>query len=315
VRSLHRCARLRLAKRGLRLPFFPRCAATSQRFRLATLLIAGELTQKTGDIDLQVLTPGADLASYPAHIRQAPHRVLMLDYDGTLAPFHLRPDCAVPYPGVTALLQRIMEAGGTRVVIVSGRPARELPPLLAPERLPEIWGAHGWERLLPDGTLHVEEPHAIARAALTEAARAVRAIMPPEARLEEKLASIALHWRGLPADVAAQLRADATAAWDAAADGKGGVVELLPFEAGLELRALGFSKAHAVQAILGESASDSVVAYLGDDITDEDAFRAVRPRGMAVLVRSELRDTAADLWITPPAELLEFLEYWHVRRS
>lgn len=52
------------------------------------------------------------------------------------------------------------------------------------------------------------------------------------------------------------------------------------------------------------------MAYLGDDVTDEDAFHAVKPRGLAVLVRAELRETAADLWIRPPRELVAFLRSW-----
>ena len=52
------------------------------------------------------------------------------------------------------------------------------------------------------------------------------------------------------------------------------------------------------------------MAYLGDDRTDEDAFRALRGRGLSVLVRAEPRETAADAWIRPPEELIEFLRTW-----
>ena len=144
----------------------------------------------------------------------------MLDYDGTLAPFHIRPEEAVPYPEVAALLREIVAGGGTRIVVVSGRPAGELPPLLAIEPLPEIWGSHGWERLMPDGRHVVEQPAADARTALERAAEALQAAMPAHARLERKLASIALHWRGLPDEDAAQLQTRARAIWEPiAADG------------------------------------------------------------------------------------------------
>jgi trehalose-6-phosphatase len=65
-----------------------------------------------------------------------------------------------------------------------------------------------------------------------------------------------------------------------------------------------------VKAVLSDTAPDSPVAYLGDDITDEDAFQLVKAQGLAVLVRPEFRETAADLWIKPPQELLAFLERW-----
>ena len=260
---------------------------------------------------MQVLTPGLDMDGYAARIARAHERVLMLDYDGTLAPFHVRPDLAVPYPEAAASVREIVSASRTRVVIVSGRPADEIPPLLGLSPHPEIWGSHGRERLLPDGRRDVVEPDASARNVLAEAARAVESALAHGARIEKKLASVALHWRGLAPDVSERVRNDAINRWEPLA--LDSAVEVLPFDGGLELRARGHTKAHAVNAILAETASDGVVAYLGDDMTDEDAFRAIRPRGLAVLVRDELRETAADIWIEPPHELASFLQLWTVR--
>ena len=55
---------------------------------------------------------------------------------------------------------------------------------------------------------------------------------------------------------------------------------------------------------------DAPIAYLGDDRTDEDAFRALQGRGLTVLVRQELRPTSAELWLRPPDELMHFLNDW-----
>jgi trehalose-phosphatase len=261
---------------------------------------------------LQVLTPRVDLTEFASRIAHAPARVLMLDYDGTLAPFHVRPELASPYPEAAEALREIVAAGGTRVVIVSGRPADELPQLLGLDARPEIWGSHGWERLTPDGRRIVEEPGAAAREALAAAAEAVRRVMPEGARLEMKLASMALHWRALSESAAAKLKQDAAAAWKSHVDGK--TLELLPFDGGLEVRAVGCNKQYAVKAILSETADDAAVAYLGDDVTDEDAFRAVKLRGLGVLVRPEFRNTEADVWLRPPGELAEFLRQWRVEQ-
>ena len=257
---------------------------------------------------LQILTPGLDMAGFASRVARAPKRVLMLDYDGTLAPFHVRPDLAVPYPEAAAGLRGIASAGRTRVVIVSGRPADEVPPLLNLSPRPEIWGSHGRERLLPDGRRVVVEPDAAARAVLGEAASAVESALASGARIEKKLASVALHWRGLPDDVAQRVRDDALARWQPLA--RAAAVEVLPFDGGLELRAKGHTKADAVNAVLAETGTDGAVAYLGDDMTDEDAFRAIKPRGLAVLVRDELRETDADVWLKPPQELASFLQMW-----
>jgi trehalose-phosphatase len=261
---------------------------------------------------LQVLTPRVDWTGFVARIAQAPARVLMLDYDGTLAPFDVLPQRAVPYLEVESVLEEIVQAGGTRVVIVSGRPAEELLPLLALSQRPEIWGSHGWERLMSDGRRVIEEPGSTARGALAKAAAAIRSVMPPGARLEEKLASIALHWRGLPEDVAATFSDEAQERWRSYVGVNG--LELLSFDGGVELRVVGCNKQYAVKAVLSETMDGSAVAYLGDDITDEDAFRAVKPRGLGGLVRPEFRNTEADVWLQPPHELVAFLRHWRVKK-
>ena len=92
-------------------------------------------------------------------------------------------------------------------------------------------------------------------------------------------------------------------------------LNLLEFEAGLELRS-GRDKGGAVTAILEETAGPNPLsaphptAYLGDDLTDESAFRAVKGRGLGVLVRRQIRPTAADVWLRPPGELRGFLKRW-----
>jgi len=124
----------------------------------------------------------------------------------------------------------------------------------------------------------------------------------------QKPASVAVHWRGALALAAASIRGELARLWEPlAADG---MLEVLPFDGGVELRVRGRNKQDAVKAVLSETQGDAAVAYLGDDITDEDAFAVVKTRGLAVLVRPEFRMTAATLWIRPPRELVSFLERW-----
>ena len=249
-----------------------------------------------------------DLTQFFERVTRAPARVLMLDYDGTLAPFQVRPERAIPYPGVEELLDGIMAAERSRVVIVSGRSVGDLVPLLNLSRRPELWGAHGWERLLPDGRGARIPLDVNVRRQLDEGERRARELARAGARLETKPASVALHWRGTSALAAAKIRNALPRLWEPlAAEGE---LELLEFDGGLELRARGCNKQHAVKAVLSETPGDAAVAYLGDDLTDEDAFLAVKPRGLAVLVRSKFRETAADAWIRPPRELIAFLNRW-----
>jgi trehalose-phosphatase len=211
---------------------------------------------------------------------------------------------------VATVLEDIVQSRGTRVVIVTGRPAAELPPLLRLSVRPEIWGSHGSERLMPDGRRIVNDPGPKVREALEKAASLFRGKVPAGGRLEEKLASVALHWRGLAKEAAPTLQQEARARWQSFVNDEN--LELLPFDGGLELRAVGCNKQFAVKAVLSESIENTAAAYLGDDITDEDAFRAIKPRGLGVLVRSEFRQTEADVWLRPPEELIAFLGHWRV---
>ena len=153
----------------------------------------------------------------------------------------------------------------------------------------------------------MQEPDPAAREALVRAHDLAERCRIVGTRLERKPASIAFHWRGAPESAVGTLKKKVAAAWMPLTDG---ILEVLPFDGGLELRARGTNKQHAVKAVLSETAPDSPVAYLGDDMTDEDAFLLVKSQGLAVLVRPEFRETAADLWIKPPQELLAFLNRW-----
>jgi trehalose 6-phosphate phosphatase len=68
-----------------------------------------------------------------------------------------------------------------------------------------------------------------------------------------------------------------------------------------------------VRAILSEADAGAPVAYLGDDATDEAAFRAINcfgPHILSVLMRRQWHKTEADIWLRPPVELRGFLEDW-----
>lgn len=243
-----------------------------------------------------------------ARLEQARNAVLMLDYDGTLAPFRVDRAQARPYPGIPEALDAIMHQGSTRVVLVSGRRAAEVPPLLGTRNWPEVWGSHGWERLLPGGALTIEPAPPLALEALIEASASADPAQRLGARIEPKPSSVALHWRGIAEERIAKLRAAVEPAWIALC-GRAPLA-LLEFDGGLELRVTGRSKADAVLTVLSESGPDAPAAFLGDDLTDEDAFVALRGRALGVLVRAEHRPTAAQVWLRPPEELAAFLMHW-----
>ncbi len=232
---------------------------------------------------------------------------LLLDYDGTLAPFQRDRYRAFPYPGVTNLIRGIINTGRTRVVLVTGRTANDIIPLLGILPYPEIWGSQGLQRLSPDGTYEMPHLNDCVQQALVAAAEWLHD-QELYRMAEFKPGSIAVHWRGLPATAAEAIRERVLRGWGAIAERCHMI--LLPFDGGLEIRSPGRNKGDAVRTILAEMDEQAQVAFLGDDLTDEDAFRALEHRGLTALVRPEWRETAADLWIRPPEELLEFLVQW-----
>jgi trehalose-phosphatase len=240
-------------------------------------------------------------------VAKAPQSLLLLDYDGTLAPFQEQRDQALPYPGVVPLLQEIVRTGRTRMVIVSGRDTKETIPLLGIYPYPEVWGLHGLQRQKPSGNLETVPLTERSQAALSEADGWL-IYQQLRNKAEFKPGSIALHWRGLTDSEMEALRGRALLGWKPIAEHGG--LELLEFDGGLEIRVPDMDKGDVVHMLLNEISPEAPVAYLGDDATDEHAFQALRGRGLTILVRPRWRRTSAELWLKPPGELLDFLSRW-----
>jgi trehalose 6-phosphate phosphatase len=240
-------------------------------------------------------------------LESAPAAVLLLDYDGTLAPFHVDRFQALPYEGLSQLLEKIAGSGKTRLAIISGRPIFELKSLLQALDGVELWGAHGLERLLPNGCYG---ELAVDRKTVELLSQAKGHIVQAglEALAEIKPGGIAMHWRGLSESEAH--RAEASIRAVLKPFGEAPALRLLEFEQGVELRIAHPDKGDAVATVIEESGPQAEIAYLGDDHTDEDAFRVLNGRGLTVLVRSEYRETQAQAWLKPPGELATFLEEW-----
>lgn len=249
------------------------------------------------------------LDEFFAAVHSAPNSILLLDYDGSMAPFRVDRFKAGPYAGVRELLGRIQRAGRTRLAVITGRPAGEIEPLIALDSPIEVWGLHGAERITARGKRQVDLPSS----ATMEHLDAVRAQLRRDSfggLFEEKANAAVMHWRGIPRQRVRAIERSTRALFEPVAQLDG--LRLLEFESGLELRA-GRDKGGAVEAILSETAAGAPAAYIGDDITDESAFRAVNAPGrpsLSVLMRRERRKTDANVWLRPPAGLRMFLKRW-----
>ena len=236
---------------------------------------------------------------------------MLLDYDGTLAPFRVDRFTSKPWVGVREILQRIQRQGRTRLAVITGRPAAEIAPMLGLDPPLEVWGLHGAERLYPDGRRELEAAPAETQAKLEE----LRAWLRHDALgglFEDKANGVVMHWRGVSRKKAQAIEERTRALFEPLAWMEG--LALLEFDSGLELRA-GRNKGGAVEAILAETALVGPVAYLGDDFSDESAFRVVNKlgrKGLSALVKKAWRETAAEVWLQPPNEVKGFLERWAI---
>jgi trehalose 6-phosphate phosphatase len=223
-------------------------------------------------------------------IAAAPHVGLFLDFDGTLAPFHADRMQAYPLPGTREAIERIAAGSHTSVALVSGRPISEILELLGDIAV-TIVGAHGYEARLPDGNEMIitisPEQSAILDAAYAEALR----LFIPD-RVERKAASVAAHFRGLEPRAVADVEAQLERSWRAT--GVLDIVEFRPFNGGLELRAAGRNKGTAIEELLESMPPETLPVYIGDDDTDEDAFRQIAGRGIGIKVGPLDAVTAAD---------------------
>ena len=256
---------------------------------------------------MKVMNPNLDLETLRKSLCRRARKVLLLDYDGTLAPFHPNPEEALPYPGIREMLDKLLRQPELRLVMITGRWTKDLLPLLQMESGIEIWGSHGLERLWPDGSYEVAFMDETPLQGLVTADEWIEAISLC-GRIEKKPGSVAIHWRGLDEPSVAAIRDRVRPQWNRIAEAWG--LDLLDFDGGLELRVAVRNKGDAVRTILEETNGRAVVAYLGDDLTDEDAFRTLKGKGVGVLVREQWRPTEADIWIQPPQELLAFLAEW-----
>src|SRR5258708_6609473 len=121
-----------------------------------------------------------------------------------------------------------------------------------------------------------------------------------------------MHWRGASPRKARFIEQKTRALFEPLV--RLGGLELLEFASGVELR-VGRNKGGAVAAILQEAGRCAPVAFLGDDLTDEPAFRAVNSLGcpgFSALVRRQPRESEANVWLRPPGELRQFLKAWFV---
>ena len=225
----------------------------------------------------------------------AARRPLLLasDYDGVLSPLVDDPSAAGPEPGVAEALERLAAVDGVTVALVSGRGVADLQRTSGFTGSYRWVGSHGAEF---DGPLTGEL--ADRRDRLAERLEPVVA-EADGAWLEVKPASVAVHVRKVQDRVlAARVLENARAVADSS-------LTMKPGKDVLELAVTDADKGSAVARLVGELGVTGV-AYLGDDVTDEDAFRTLGPDALTVKVGQG--ETLARYRVADPAGARALLE-------
>ena len=230
---------------------------------------------------------------------------LFLDLDGTLAPIMPRPDDVGPDPYRARLLARLRGAFDDRVAVVSGRALSDLDHILSGGVM-AIAAVHGLVRRGADGVVTTLEPHEgleDARRILGELAHCERGLL-----FEDKGLSVALHYRAAPACGEAVIEAA-----ERLCQATGLVLQLGDMVA--ELRTPGADKGAAVRAFLREQPFEGAIpVFIGDDLTDEDGFKAAaRLGGFGVLV-GEPRPTEARYRLADTHAVYRWLEALSARQ-
>jgi trehalose 6-phosphate phosphatase len=246
------------------------------------------------------------LAAWRAAWRATGCLVLLLDFDGTLAPIVDRPEDAAALPEARDAVRLLAGRGDVRVAVISGRGLADVRGRLELEGA-DYAGNHGMEIEGP-GLSEVHPEARAARPRLDSAAAAVRPLVEevPGALLEDKGLTLSVHYRMADAQAAARLRERVRAAVEPLEG-----LRLTEGKMVLEIRPrVEWHKGRAVRFLLDRirPQQGSPILYLGDDTTDEDAFRELEGRGEGVLVAEVLPEaTAARSWLRDPAEVAELL--------
>lgn len=256
--------------------------------------------------------PVSEIPDFWERVRHARHRLLALDYDGTLAPFQIDRMKALPFNGIVNVLSEIQDSSNTRLVIISGRIVEEVLELMGDVHI-TIIGNHGSEIRGPDGSVRFMPPTPEQRKRMEQAETEVLSLagMTIRDRIERKLTSIAVHTRGMDTEKAKYIESEIFRIWSEGIEQYSMVCQ--KFNRGVELRCSDVNKGMAIRNFLEEEMpKDTFCIYIGDDATDEDAFKEIQRhnRGIGIRVGSQNDATAALGYLLNVEAVYVFLKEW-----
>ncbi|ADD06614.1 trehalose-phosphatase [Natrialba magadii ATCC 43099] len=264
-----------------------------------------ETTQHSSTDDRPTPLTGEHLPQLRATLADASHLLVCLDFDGTLAPIVDDPDAAAPTAANETAVASLAAAKPVTTAIVSGRGLNDVRTRVDEPRI--YAGNHGLE-LAWDGALAMH-PAARERAARVEAVcETLETVLEPipNARVENKRLTGTVHVRTVPAGARPVVRRLTRSVVERLG---GDDLELSPGKRILEIGPdVDWGKGDAVSLISSELPAETVPIYIGDDVTDESAFRAVAPDGIGIRVGDD-EPSAASYRVDSPDDVAGVLEW------
>jgi trehalose 6-phosphate synthase/phosphatase len=237
--------------------------------------------------------------------KSAPTRLIMLDYDGTLAPFATLPQTAVPSPFLIDLLQRLVADAQSTVALISGRSRVNLERWFA--GVSNLWLAaeHGAILWSPISRTWEQPQHH----ASDEWKKCVYPILEhfvdrtPGSFIEEKEFSLVWHYRMADPEFGDWLANDLVANLDhMLAESP---VKAVKGQKTVEVKSLWVNKGQVYSRLLLSDNAPAFVMAAGDDVTDEDLFARLPESAWTIHVgRNESR---AKYYLPNPDEMLALL--------
>lgn len=234
---------------------------------------------------------------------------LFLDYDGTLSPIVRDPGRALLSLRMRGRLEKVLRTGRCRIAVISGRSLKDIRKRVGIVGITYA-GNHGLEVEGPEVKFRYPVPEKVIRAlddVRVTVKRALSAV--PGVFLEEKGMTLTVHLRKVKREdipVAVHAVSEATRPYRMSGEivlrsGKG-ICEVRP--------SVAWDKGKTVLWLLEKSLVAGGDApwpvFVGDDRTDEDAFRTIRDRGLTVFV-GKARTTEARYYLRNIGEVAEFL--------
>lgn len=261
---------------------------------------------RTGDKRMSRLPNALDSYGQLIGVAGGRQPFVCLDFDGTLSEIVSDPDAARLVDGATKELEAL--AALCPVAILSGRDLADIRERVG---LPGIWyaGSHGFELTGPDGTHHQIDAATAAVPVMKNAAAELGDELNriPGLLVEHKRFAVAVHYRNVApervGEIVATVHRHAKRHQLRVTNGRK-VIELRPDIDWNKGTALAWIRDHIHQT------GRVLPMYVGDDLTDEDAFDALRFNGVGIVVRHDEdggRPTAAQFTLNNPTEVVEFL--------